>query len=115
MLEQSASFPGKPPKENAFFLLTKSLAFLAASLALAASITFEIILFAVEGFSSKNSDKAEVTIESTKPFTSLFPNLVFVCPSNWGSGIFMLIIAVKPSLTSSPERFPFFNAPFFFT
>jgi hypothetical protein len=39
---------------------------------------------------------------STAPFTSLFPSLVFVCPSNCGSAIFMLMIAVNPSLTSFP-------------
>jgi hypothetical protein len=43
--------PGNPPKENAFFLLTKSLAFLAANLALAESNALEVIFLAIAGFS----------------------------------------------------------------
>ena len=41
---------------------------------------------------------------STIPFTSPFPSLVFVCPSNCGSGTFTLTIAVNPSLKSSPVK-----------
>jgi hypothetical protein len=40
---------------------------LAASLAFAAYSAFETIFLATFGFSSKNSDNAEVTIESTNP------------------------------------------------
>ena len=48
------------------------------------------------------------------PFTSLLPSLVFVCPSNCGSGTFTLMIAVRPSRTSSPCRLSssFFATPF---
>ena len=47
---QSANFPGNEPKSRALFLLVKSLAFFAASLALAASIDFPTIFLAWEGF-----------------------------------------------------------------
>ena len=36
------------------------------------------IVFAIVGFCSKNSAKEVVVIESTKPFTSEFPNFVLV-------------------------------------
>ncbi len=92
-----------------------SLALFAASLALAASTLFDIIFFAIDGFSSKNSPSFSFTKDSTSPFTSLFPSFVFVWPSNWGDLILTLIIAVRPSLASSPVifalrffgRFPF--------
>ena len=43
--------------------------------------------------------------------TSELPSFVFVCPSNCGSGCLIEIIAVKPSRTSSPDKFwiSFFN------
>ena len=41
-------------------------------------------------------------IDRTTPSTSPLPSLVLVCPSNWGSATFTDIIAVKPSLKSSP-------------
>ena len=53
--EQSASLPGKAPPSIAFFLITKSLAFLAASLALAAVEAFSSIVLASFGLSSKYS------------------------------------------------------------
>ena len=37
------------------------------------------------------------------PLTSLLPSLVFVCPSNWGFLIFILITAHSPSRVSSPR------------
>jgi hypothetical protein len=61
LLLQSANFPGKVVDSNAFFLLTNSLAFLAASLALDALIHFSNIALATAGFSSKNVDKASLT------------------------------------------------------
>ena len=50
---QSASLPGSELLSSAVFLLAKSLAFLAASLALDALIHFSRIAFATAGFSSK--------------------------------------------------------------
>ena len=46
-------------------------------------------------------------------FTSGLPNLVFVCPSNSGSGTFTFTTAVSPSLKNSPGIFatPSFNFP----
>ena len=109
LLEQSANFPGKVEPSNAVFLLTNSLAFLAASLALDALIHFSNIDFATFGFSSKKVDNASFKIDCTTPVTSLFPSFVLVCPSNWGSLTFTEITAVIPSLISSPCKFDSFS------
>ena len=53
--EQSASLPGRVAVSRAVFLLVSSLAFLAASLALDASMALSSIALATEGFSSKYS------------------------------------------------------------
>jgi hypothetical protein len=79
---QSANLPGKVDVSSAFFLLTSSLAFLAASLALDALIHFSNIAFATAGFSSKYAANSSLTTLCTIPVTLLFPNLVLVCPSN---------------------------------
>ena len=102
--EQSASFPGREPESKAPFRLVSSRAFLAASLALAASIALSTILFPTEGVSSKKVPRPSLVTASTIPSTSEFPSLDFVCPSNCGFGTFMLITQVMPSLASSPER-----------
>ena len=107
VIEQSASFPGKCMLSSAFFLLTRSLAFLAASLASAARRHFSIIFFPTDGFSSRNSAKFSSTIVSTADFTSPLPSFVFVCPSNCGSATLTEITAVNPSLKSSPDKFIF--------
>ena len=60
---QSANFPGNVEVSKALFLLTNSLAFLAASLALEAPIHFSKIALDTEGFSSKKFDKASFTID----------------------------------------------------
>ena len=60
---QSANFPGNVVDSNEFFLLTNSLAFLAASLALDALIHFSNIAFATEGFSSKKGANTSTTID----------------------------------------------------
>ena len=100
--EQSASLPGRLPPSMAFFLLISSLAFLAASRALAAFSALSTIFRATEGFSSKNVPRCSLTTVSTSPFISLLPSLVLVCPSNCGFGSLMLTTAVSPSLISSP-------------
>ena len=82
LLLQSASFPGNVDVSNALFLLTNSLAFLAASLARDAFIHFSRIAFPTPGFSSKNVDNASFTRLATIPVTLLFPSFVLVCPSN---------------------------------
>ena len=104
---QSASFPGSVENSRKDFLLVNSLAFLAASLALAANNDFSIIVVAIFGFSSRQVDNDVLTILSTIPFISLLPSFVFVWPSNCGSGTFIDIIAVNPSLTSSLLNFIF--------
>ena len=101
---QSASFPGREVLSSAVFLLVRSLAFLAASLALCASKDFSHIAFATEGFCSRNIWSCSDTMLSTALLATVFPSFCLVCPSNWGSSIFTLTIAVRPSLISSPER-----------
>ena len=46
---------------------------------------------------------------STRPLTSVFPSLVFVCPSNCGSPSFTEMTAASPSRMSSPVRFSSFS------
>ena len=48
---------------------------------------------------------------STQDLASGVPSFPFVCPSNssFDSGTFKEIIAVKPSLTSSPAKFASFS------
>ena len=99
---QSASFPGSPAMSNAPLRLVISLAFLAASLALAESSIFEIMLLASLGFSIKNSCSALFKRDSTTPFTSDETSLSFVCAENFGSGCFIESTAVIPSRQSSP-------------
>ena len=82
-----------------------SLAFLAAILAAASPTAFSRIIVVICGFCSQKSVSFSFTRESTYPRTSEFPSLVFVCPSNCGSGIFNDKIAVSPTLTSSPVSF----------
>ena len=106
---QSASLPGRVVDSKAVFLLTNSLAFLAASLALAALKVFSNIALDASGFSSKNVASLFETTLLTIPVTSLFPSLVFVCPSNWGSNTLTLTIAVIPSLISSPCKLESFS------
>ena len=101
---QSVSFPGSFVFSRPVFLLTSSLAFLAASLALEAKSPFSNMVLATEGFSSRKYSSFSESTESTAVLASLFPSFVFVCPSNWGSLIFMFITAVIPSLMSSPVR-----------
>ena len=109
LLLQSANFPGRVVDSKAVFLLTNSLAFLAASLALDALTHFSNIAFATFGFSSKNVDKASFTKLCTIPVTLLLPSFVLVCPSNWGSLTFTETTAVIPSLISSPCKLPSFS------
>ena len=102
--EQSANFPGSVPKLSPFFCLTKSRALRAASRAFKAEIDLDNIFLVTSGFSFKKLFKPSVAINETTPLTSLLPNLVLVCPSNWGFNSFTLISAVNPSLTSFPDR-----------
>ena len=108
-IEQSASFPGRELLSRMLCLRTNSRAFLAALLALLAASAFPTMFFASPGFSSRNSESPEFSVDSTKPFISGFPSFVLVWPSNCGSSIFTLTTAVRPSLTSSPLRLPSFS------
>ena len=101
--EQSASFPGRELLSRAVLRRVNSRAWRAASLARAAFVHFSIINFAMEGFSSRYPYNFSFTRDSTAPLTSELPNFVLVCPSNCGSATFTETIAVRPSLTSSPD------------
>ena len=98
---QSASFPGKCV-EPIPFLLVNSLAFLAASLAFAASEILFIIFFTSEGFSSNHWFNFSATIDSTIGLTSEDTSLSLVWLENLGSLTLIERTEVNPSLASSP-------------
>ncbi len=106
LLVQSANLPGSVVVSKALFLMTASLAALAAAFALLAKTAFPIISLATLGFSSKYVKSSSLTSFVTTLLTSGLFNLIFVCPSNCGFGTLTETIAVKPSLTSSPLRVP---------
>jgi hypothetical protein len=60
------------------------------------------IFLAVAGLFSRYSASFSLTTRATIPSTSPLPSLVLVWPSNWGSGTRTLMMAVRPSLKSSP-------------
>ena len=97
-----SQFPGKELISKAEFFLETSLAFLAASLAAAASNILVITALASLGFSSNQLVKFSATIDSTTGLTSDETNLSFVCEENLGSGTLTERIQVRPSLASSP-------------
>ena len=107
---QSANLPGNPIESITPFLLVISLAFLAASLALAASTILLHITLASWGCSNKNSVSLLPTTSDTTGCTSLDTSLSLVCDENFGSGTLMDKTQVKPSLISSPDvsTFAFF-------
>ena len=71
---QSASFPGRVVESRIDLFLVRSLAFLAASLALLDARALFIIVLATLGFSSKKFPKCSEKKVSTAPLTSLLPN-----------------------------------------
>ena len=75
---QSASLPGKPAISKAPFLRVISRAFLAASLARAASTILPTIILASWGCSNKNSDNFSPIEDSTIPLISEETNLSLV-------------------------------------
>ena len=75
---QSASFPGNPAISSAPLRRVISLARLAASRALAASMIFPQILLATAGFSKRYSFSFSPITDSTTDFTSEETNLSFV-------------------------------------
>ena len=108
---QSANLPGSDDVSKTFFLLVSSLAFLAASLALAASIIFDTNFFASPGVCSSQALNCSEIIFSTTGLTSDETNLSFVCDENLGSGTLTDNTHVIPSLASSPDIviLPFFE------
>ena len=100
-----------PDRARSFLLfvlpfLASSLAFLAASLAILLFSDLSKISVATFLFSSKKNCNFSLTIVSTTVRARGVPSLPFVWPSNCksASGIFKLIIAVNPSLTSLPSN-----------
>ena len=83
--------------------------FLAACRARAACKALLMIALASLGRSSRNSARYRFVVLSTRPLTSVFPSLVFVCPSNCGSLSFTEMTAARPSRISSPVRFSSFS------
>ena len=77
LLLQSDNLPKKLVIDKSDFLVA-SLAFLAALLALLASIAFSTIIFASVGFSIKNLSNPSAKILSAIFLTSEFPNLPLV-------------------------------------
>lgn len=65
---------------------------------------FSQITFATAGFCSKKISSCSLTMLSTALRATVLPSFCFVCPSNCGSSILTLTIAVRPSRMSSPER-----------
>ena len=63
----------------------------------------------VLGLRSNQSASDSPTTRCTNDFASVLPSLVLVCPSNCGSPSFTESTAVRPSRTSSPERFSSFS------
>jgi hypothetical protein len=108
-MEQSASFPGSVLLSRMLCRRTSSRACLAADLALLAVRDLVTMFLASPGFSSRNSASLALTVDSTNPLMSGLPSFVLVWPSNCGSSIFTLTIAVRPSRTSSPERLGSFS------
>ena len=60
---------------------------------------------ATAGFSSRNVISLSLIRLLTRPLISVLPSLPFVWPSNYASFTFTLMTHVRPSRTSSPERF----------
>ena len=111
---QSLNFPGKPDDPNNPFLeRAKSLAFLAANLAVAADTAFRATSFPSPGCSSNHLANKSFVIVCTNVFASVFPSFVLVWPSNCGSRSFTETIAVKPSRISSPVNFGSFSFKIF--
>ena len=103
--EQSASFPGSAILSSADFLRVRSLAFLAASLARWDITDFSTMILPTAGFCSRKISSCLLTTLSTAPLASLLPSFCLVWPSNCGSSILTLMIAVRPSRISSPLKF----------
>ena len=107
--EQSASLPGRSEFSSADLRRVRSRALRAASRAREAWTALVMTWLASRGFSSRNSPRPVLTIDSTKPCMPGLPSLVFVWPSNCGSRSLAEITAVSPSRTSSPARLSSFS------
>ena len=106
---QSASLPGSAEDSRSPLRLVRSRACLAAIRARAACWHFVTIRLPSPGCSSSQVISCSFTVVSTNERISVFPSLVLVCPSNWGSASFTATIAVSPSRMSSPMRFSSFS------
>ena len=107
-LSQFASFPLES-KEN--FCLVKRLVFAFSSVLriFAAFSAHPIIAFKVSRLRSKYIWISSLVTFPVALAASWLSSLVFVCPSNLGSGCFTEITAVIPFLTSVPVKFASFS------
>ena len=108
LLSQLASLPF-PSKENAGFESRFDLVFSSAFLILADFSAQPMIFLSVSRFLSRNSVSCSLTTLFTALAASALPSLVFVCPSNIGSGCFTATIAVRPDLVSAPVKLSSFS------
>ena len=102
--EQSASFPGRPEVSKMLLRLVSSLAFFALILAFAATAHLSTIALPSLVFLVNHFGNSSLIRTWTLDFISVFPNFVFVCPSNWGSFTLTDTTPVSPSLMSSPVK-----------
>ena len=108
-------FPGKRQFLPGRFSLVQITAFLAASLARCASTDLSTMVFRHRRILlQKNLQMFCLPQHPRHLSPHCYPASVFVCPSNCGSSIFTLMMAVRPSRISSPASFSFsFNSLFF--
>ena len=104
------SFPGNVDVSRALFLLTNSLAFLAASLARDALIHFSKIAFATFGFSSKKCSKSFIYHTCNNTCYITISKFCFSLSFKlWFFNFNMKLQLVIPSLMSSPCKFESFS------
>ena len=112
---QSLSLSGMPADSKIDLRRVFSRAFLAARRAREASMAFWMMFLASFGWASNQSPSLSVMTRCTKVFASELPSLVLVWPSNCGLVSLTDTTAVRPSRTSSPERFSSLSLRMFFS
>ena len=101
---QSASLPGSELDSSRPLRRVRSRACRAARRARAAWVALRTIDLPSVGLRSNQSRSHSPVARCTNDLASELPSLVFVCPSNCGSAILRLMIAVRPSRMSEPSR-----------
>ena len=103
--EQSRSLPGMEADSRTPLRRVASRALRAATRAAWAAWPLAMMALASAGWASNQSPSLSVITRCTKVLASELPSLVLVWPSNCGLVSLTEITAVRPSRTSSPERF----------